>query len=365
MQAEVEKSMGLALRLAEKANGETFPNPLVGAVVVKKGKVVGRGYHKKAGGPHAEIFALRQAGLAAKGAALYCTFEPCSHYGRTGPCVDEIIRAGIKEVYAGMIDPNPANRGKGIRRLRKAGIRVKTGFLKEEISRLNEPFIKAMTKKKPFVTIKIAQSLDGKTATKTGASKWITNEGSRRYSHGLRRFFDAIMVGINTVLKDDPRLEPTLPFRSHRLTKIILDSQLKIPLSAALLATKQPVLVAAVKKNKSKERALAQKGVQVLYARSRKGRVDLKDLMKKLNRLEIRNVLVEGGSELIGSLLDERLADKALVFVAAKIIGGTQALSSVGGRGADSLGSAVSLKRVSIKKFEEDILIEGYLKYGH
>ena len=363
MQADVEKFMRRALHLAEKAKGETFPNPLVGAVVVKNGRVVGQGFHKKAGGPHAEIFALKEAGQRAQGAALFCTFEPCVHYGRTGPCVDKIIKAKIKDVYAGMLDPNPLTKGKGVEKLRKAGIRVKVGFLENEIRHLNEPFIKAMTRGEPFVTIKIAESLDGKIATRRGESKWITNELSREYAHFIRRFFDAIMVGIHTVLKDDPKLEPLARHRNHSLTKIIIDSELKIPPGARLLKTRQPVIIAAVKKNKVKEKKLVGRKVKVIYTKSDKGRVDLGELLRKLNHLELRNILVEGGSELIGSFLDKKLADKALVFMAPKIIGGRCALTSVGGEGADTLQSAIRLGSISIKRLRDDILLEGYLKY--
>jgi diaminohydroxyphosphoribosylaminopyrimidine deaminase/5-amino-6-(5-phosphoribosylamino)uracil reductase len=363
MQARVEKFMRLALELAAKARGETFPNPLVGAVIVKNGRLVGKGFHRKAGGAHAEILALQNAGVKARGAALFCTMEPCAHYGRTGPCVDEIKRAGIKEVYAGILDPNPLTNGKGVRFLRENGIRVQTGFLEAQIKRLNEPFIKVMTKGVPFVTIKIAESLDGKIATRTGESRWITNDRSRRYSHDMRRFFDGIMVGINTVLKDDPRLEPSKRFKAHRLTKIIVDSQMKMPLDAKLLKTGQPVVIAAVRKNKAKEETLIRKGARVLTNQSKKGRVDLGDLLRKLAALEIRNILVEGGSELIGSFLDERCADKALIFIAPKIIGGKDALSSVGGMGIASPGSAIRLENITYKKIDSDILLEGSLRY--
>jgi diaminohydroxyphosphoribosylaminopyrimidine deaminase/5-amino-6-(5-phosphoribosylamino)uracil reductase len=364
MQIDVEKFMRRALSLAARAKGETFPNPLVGAVVVKNGRIVGEGFHKKAGDAHAEIFALRQAGKKARGAALLCTFEPCAHFGRTGPCVTEIIKAGIKDVYVGMIDPNPVIRGRGVGVLRRAGINVKVGYFCDEISRLNEPFIKAMTKGLPFVTVKIAESLDGKTATRTGRSQWITEARTRQYAHDMRRFFDAIAVGINTVIKDDPYLEPPARFKAHRLTKVILDSGLKIPLTARLLKTRQPVIIAAVKKDPRKERRLKQMGAGVLYTRPDRGRVDLKDLLKKLNRHEIRSVLVEGGSELTGSFLDGRLADKALIFISCKFIGGKEALSSVGGRGVAKLEEAPELERVCLKRLSGDILIEGYLKYS-
>lgn len=355
--------MRQALALALKARGRTFPNPLVGALVVKEGKVIGRGFHKEAGGPHAEIFALRQAGLRAKGASLVCTFEPCAHVGRTGPCVREIVRAGVKDVYIGMIDPNPLTRGKGASILRRAGIAVHMGFLKEKIAAVNRPFIKAMTEGMPFVTAKIAQSLDGKIATKTGASKWITSSRARAVAHDARRFFDAIMVGIHTVLKDDPGLEPLPSAKGHRLVKVIVDSELRTPVSAKLFKTRQPVVIAAVKKNKKREEALRKKGARIIYTVSKRGRVDLRRLLELLNALEVRSILVEGGAELIGSFLDERLADRLMAYIAPKVIGGTDALGSVGGQGVSHLDRAIGLENISVEKIGCDLLIEGDIAY--
>ncbi|HAJ56951.1 MAG TPA: bifunctional diaminohydroxyphosphoribosylaminopyrimidine deaminase/5-amino-6-(5-phosphoribosylamino)uracil reductase RibD [Candidatus Omnitrophica bacterium] len=363
MQARVEFYMRQALELALRAEGDTFPNPLVGAVIVKNSKIIGRGFHKQAGGPHAEIYALKEAGPSARGATLFCTFEPCAHFGRTGPCADEIIRYGIKEVYVGMVDPNPITKGRGIERLRRHGIRVKAGILERDIAAINKPFIKAHALGLPLVTIKIAESLDGKIATRAGRSKWITSAASRSYAHDRRRFFDGIMAGIQTVLKDDPGLESACGVKRHRLTKIIVDSELKIPLTARLLDTKQPVIIAAVKKNKAKEEKLRRIGAEVVYTRPHRGRVSLKQLLRYLNKKELRSILVEGGAELTGSLLDERLADRAHVFIAPVFIGGRTALSSVGGRGVASPGSAVRLEDVLIKRSGEDILIEGGLKY--
>ncbi|MEK7849609.1 MAG: bifunctional diaminohydroxyphosphoribosylaminopyrimidine deaminase/5-amino-6-(5-phosphoribosylamino)uracil reductase RibD [Candidatus Omnitrophota bacterium] len=360
----MKRFIRMAISLAEGARGETFPNPLVGAVVVRNGRVVGRGFHKKAGGPHAEIYALKEAGRQARGASLYCTFEPCSHYGRTGPCVDEIILAGIKKVYCGIIDPDPITSGRGVRALREAGIKTSVGFFEDEIRRLNEPFIKAVTKGMPFVTVKIAESLDGKTATHKGESQWITSESSRQYAHLIRRFYDCIMVGINTVLKDDPRLEPSERFKGHKLIKIVVDSRLRIPLQARLLNTCQPVIVACVKNDILKEKKLRQRGVLVIHTKSKKGRVDIRELLEKLERLEIRNVLVEGGSALIGSFLDGHLADKALFFIAPSIIGGTNSMPAVGGEGVKKLSSAIRLKNLIIKRMGEDILVEGDIAYS-
>jgi diaminohydroxyphosphoribosylaminopyrimidine deaminase/5-amino-6-(5-phosphoribosylamino)uracil reductase len=364
MQAEVDRIMRQALMLAKKARGKTFPNPLVGALIVKDQKIIATGFHRKAGGTHAEILALKEAGGAARGAALYCTFEPCAHFGRTGPCVDEIIKAGIKEVFIGMVDPNPLTRGRGIRKLKRHGLRVKVGFLEEAIAAVNRPFIKAMTTGLPLVTIKFAESLDGKIATSAGESKWITHKESRRTAHEMRRFFDGIMVGIRTVCQDDPGLETLKNAAGHRLMKIIVDSTLRIPLTAKLLKTKQPVIIASVKRNKRKELRLRAKGADVVITKSKNGRVDLRALLKELHQREIRSVLVEGGSELIGSFMDERLADRACVFVAPSIIGGRRALGPVGGYGIRKLAQASRLAHVSMKKIEGDILIEGDLKYS-
>lgn len=361
MQDKLNRYMELALALAQKAAGRTFPNPLVGAVIVKNGRIAGKGFHKKAGGPHAEIFALKNAGRKAKGAVLFVTLEPCFHYGRTPPCVDEIIKSGIKKVYVSTRDANPLTAGKSVKKLRANGIDVEIGLKAREAKLLNEAFFKSMEKSLPLVTIKMAQSIDGKTATSKGQSKWITGSISRKYSHDIRRFYDAILVGINTVLKDDPMLEPS--DQSHRLVKVILDSSFRIPLGSRLLKGRQPVIIAAVKKNIPKERRLKKMGVEVVYIRAKGKRIDLKDLLARLNSFEIRSILVEGGSEVIGSFLDERLADKAIVFIAPKIIGGRSALGSVGGAGARSLSSCIKFKNISLRRIGEDFLFEGAIKY--
>jgi diaminohydroxyphosphoribosylaminopyrimidine deaminase/5-amino-6-(5-phosphoribosylamino)uracil reductase len=361
--AFIKKYMGQALELARKAIGETFPNPLVGAVIVKSGKVAGCGFHKKAGGPHAEIFALKQAGRKARGATLFCTFEPCVHTGRTGPCVEAIKRAGIKEVYIGMVDPNPLNRGQGVKHLRQAGIRVSLGYYQDQIEKMNAPFITAMTCQRPQVTIKVALSLDGKTATRSGDSRWITSRAARRLTHRRRRFFDAIMVGVGTVIKDDPLLEPDKADKGHSLTKIIVDSRGRMPLGARLLRTKQKVIVASVKKNIPRKKALERRGVSLIITKPDRGRVDLPELLRRLHELEIRNLLVEGGSELIGSFCDRRLADRAMMVFAPIIIGGRHAVGSIGGEGISSLRRAIHLKNEIFTKIGDNSLIEGDLVY--
>lgn len=368
MSAEVNRFMRRALWLARRAQGQTFPNPLVGAVVVKNGAVVGQGYHCRAGSAHAEVVALRHAGLRARGATMYCSLEPCAHHGRTGPCAEMIIRAGIRRVYVAMMDPNPVNAGRGLARLREAGILVKTGLLQKEAEALNEPFVHAMHHERPLVTIKIAQSLDGRVATRDGVSEWITQAYTRAWARKQRSAYDAIMVGVGTVLADDPRLEPAPEAKDHVLTKIVVDSRMRLPLKARLLATRQPVIIAAVKKNIRKERALNQRGAQVITTRGCRrgcrGRADLKDLLRQLHHQEIRNLLVEGGPTLIGSFLDERLADKIAIYLAPCLIGGKKALSSVMGHGVGLPSQAVRLVSPTCRCLKGDWLIEGRLEYG-
>src|SRR6185369_12601402 len=255
--------MRLALRLAERAAGRTSPNPMVGAVLVRGGKVIATGYHRKAGGPHAEIAALRRAGIKARGATLYLTLEPCSHYGRTPPCVDAVIAAGVKEVVAGMTDPNPLVAGKGFRRLRQAGIRVRSGVLEKESRALNEAFNNFITRRLPFVLLKLAATLDGKIATATGSSRWVTGGEARRFVHDLRNRFDAVMVGVGTVLADDPQL--TCRIRGGRNpVRIILDPRLRIPLKARVLNEPgKTIVVAGESASREKQKALEKHGAEV------------------------------------------------------------------------------------------------------
>jgi diaminohydroxyphosphoribosylaminopyrimidine deaminase/5-amino-6-(5-phosphoribosylamino)uracil reductase len=330
-------------------------------VIVYQGRVLGEGFHKKAGGPHAEIEALRQAGNKARGGTLFCTFEPCFHHGRTGPCVEAVISSGIRKVYIGSRDPNPLTLGKSVRLMRSRGIRVVEGVLEDEVRRLNEPFFCAMRKHRPLVTLKVASSLDGKIASRKGISRWITSRQARRQAHRMRNRYDAIMVGIRTVLKDDPGLEP---FGHHRLTKIVVDSSLRLPLTARLLKTTQPVVVATVKRRLAKEKILTARGVRVLHVRGCRGdRVDLRDLLRRLHDFEIRHLLAEGGAALTGSLLDERLADKIVFYVAPLIMGGESALGAIGGRGADSPKRAARVTEMTMDNIGPDLLIEGRLTY--
>ncbi|MCX5702720.1 MAG: bifunctional diaminohydroxyphosphoribosylaminopyrimidine deaminase/5-amino-6-(5-phosphoribosylamino)uracil reductase RibD [Candidatus Omnitrophica bacterium] len=358
-----EKYMNLALRLALKAQGKTSPNPMVGALVVKNGKIVGKGYHEKAGSSHAEVIALDEAEKKSRGACLYVTLEPCAHFGKTPPCVDRIIKSGIKEVMVGMLDPNPLNNGEGIRILKQNKIKVQVGFLENRLRKINEVFIKYITKRMPFVTVKVGQSLDGKIATKSGDSKWITSDKSRVYAHRLRRNYDAIMVGVNTILRDNPMLDTWFYYRYP--IKVVVDSQLSTPEDANIFSKNRPVIIATLYNQPGQEtdnrRILAAKA-RILEIKEKEGQINLKDMLKKLAQLGIANILVEGGGTLIGSFFDEGLVDKVLFFISPKIIGGKEALSSIMGRGISRIDKAVKLKDVKLKKIGEDFLVEGYVK---
>ncbi len=359
--------MRLALRLAIKAKGRTSPNPLVGAVIVKDNRIIGKGYHRRAGEPHAEINALDMAGRRTRGAILYLNLEPCAHFGRTPPCTKKIISSGIKEVVVAMIDPNPLNCGQGVKKLRKAGVKVKVGVLEEEAKKINEVYIKYITTTKPFVILKTAMSLDGKIVTKTGDSKWITNEKSRKYAHKLRSEVDAILVGIETVLKDDPRLTVRMSdvrcqMSDRNPIRIVVDSRARIPIEAKILNHEAPAIVATTKlASKRKIEVIEKKGVRVLVIRDRNKKVNLKELLKRLGGLEITSLLVEGGGKINASFLENDLVDKVLFFIAPKIIGGEKALTPVEGEGIERIKQAVKLKNISIKRFGEDVLIEGYV----
>lgn len=363
MKRNHEYYMRLALGLAAKARGLTTPNPMVGALVVKGTKIIGKSYHQRAGLSHAEVAALDEAGNKAKGATLYVTLEPCAHFGRTPPCVDRIIKSGVKEVIVGMVDPNPLNNGKGINILRQNKIKVEVGFLENELKKLNEAFIKFITKRTPFVTVKVAQSLDGRIATRSGESKWITSDKSRAFAHRMRCNFDAIMVGINTVLRDDPKLDAW--FSKKHPIKIVVDSQLSMPQEANIFSGKSQVIIVTLPARLGQEtenrKILAQKA-KILEVKEKGGQVNLKDMMKKLARLEITNILVEGGGTLIGSLFDEGLVDKALFFISPKIIGGKDAISSVMGQGISRIDKANKLRDAKFGRCGEDLLIQGYVK---
>jgi diaminohydroxyphosphoribosylaminopyrimidine deaminase/5-amino-6-(5-phosphoribosylamino)uracil reductase len=358
-----EQWMKRALHLAKKGKGRTSPNPLVGAVLVKRGRVVGEGYHAKAGEAHAEIVALQMAGREARGSALYINLEPCTHYGKTPPCAPAVIEAGVKRVVVGMVDPNPMVKGKGISTLRKAGIDVRVGTLEKECRTLNETFCKYIVKKEPFVILKVAATLDGKMATRNGDSKWISSEMSRRLVHRLRNEVDGVVVGIGTVLKDDPLL--TARIRGGRDPyRIILDSRLQIPEGSKVIgiSSSKTIIATTAVASRDKIKRLEKAGVHVLIVESKNGRVDLKPFLSKLGEMGVMSILVEGGGHINGAFLDEGLIDKFLLFLSPRLMGDSQAMGIFTGKGAEQLKKLTAVKELRVKKIGGDILIEGYLE---
>jgi len=350
--------MRVALRLAKKGLGRTSPNPCVGAVVVRGGNIIGRGWHKKAGLPHAEVIALNMAGDRARGADLYVTLEPCTHFGRTPPCVDAIIRAGVKRVFIGCKDPNPRVKGKGIRKLERAGIKVASGILKEELLSINEAYEKYITTGLPFVILKLATTLDGKIATKTGESKWITSIDARRYVHRLRSIVDCVMVGSATVIRDNPSLTVRL-IKGRNPARAVVDSQLKIPLDSNFFSGGSHVFVFTTKRaDKKKIKETEKKGAGVIVVPSAKEGVSLKAVMREFGKREITSVMIEGGARLSAGALKQGVVDKVVFFIAPLIVGG-EGVSSVGDLGVMRLEKALKIKDIKTKRVGGDILVEG------
>ncbi len=358
--------MKMSLRLALKGKGRTSPNPVVGAILVADNKIVGKGFHKKIGLPHAEIEAIRSAGKKASGSSLYVNLEPCMHFGRTPPCSEAIVKSGIKEVIIGMKDPNPLVSGKGIKKLKRAGIRVTTSIMEKECRKINEPFVKYITTKLPYVTLKVASSLDGKISTITGESRWITGDQARQYVHKIRNEVDAVLVGINTVLKDNPMLTTRLKKKKNlkQPLRIILDSNLRIPLSAKLIQNtddQKTVVATTSMASHKKIKVLEDMGVGVLKIKRKQTRVDMKDLMQKLGKREISSVMIEGGAEVNASALQSGIVDKVIFFIAPLIIGGAEATSSVMGSGIKFLKDAIPIKETRVVKLGKDFMVEGYI----
>lgn len=347
-----------ALSLAKKGFGQTSPNPCVGAILVKNNKIIGQGYHKKAGKNHAEIAALKNCKKNPKNATLYLNLEPCCHHGKTPPCTDEIIKAGIKKVIIAAIDPNPLVNGKGIKQLEKAGIKVETGILQKEAKNLNQPYIKYIKTGLPFVTLKIATSLDGKIATKNGESKWITCLKSRKYVHKLRSQNDAILTGINTILSDNPHLG-VRHVKGKDPIRIILDSKLRIPLNSKVLRDKNVLLVTTNACNKQKLQKLKAKNHKIKIFNKK---IDLKKLLKYLGKEKITSVLIESGSEITGSFIDNKLVDKVYFFIAPKIIGGNKAKTAIGGQGISRIQNTVKVENWKVGTVGRDLLIIGLIK---
>ncbi|MFH2144685.1 MAG: bifunctional diaminohydroxyphosphoribosylaminopyrimidine deaminase/5-amino-6-(5-phosphoribosylamino)uracil reductase RibD [Candidatus Omnitrophota bacterium] len=363
------KLLDLTIKLARKGAGKTSPNPLVGAVVVKGHTIVGIGYHKKCGAVHAEVMALKKAAGKAKDATLYVNLEPCGHYGRTPPCTNAIIEAGIKRVVIGMKDPNPVNNGKGIRKLRAAGIVVFVAREPKKFEILNKVFCKYITKKLPYIIIKAAQSLDGKIAARTGKSQWITADPSRLYVQKLRARVDAVMIGVNTLLKDDPLLSLRCGGKTDatKPVKVVVDTHLRARPNLKIFSKLSPapaiIATANVAYNKKVVEFKKKKVEILLCPQNRQGRIDLRFLMHKLAQKGIASVLVEGGGEIIASCFEEKLADEAIFFIAPKIIGGRTSVTSVEGEGIADLNKAIRIIERKYTKLKEDLVVEGYVQY--
>ena len=356
-----EKYMRLAMQLAGNAIGRTSPNPLVGAVIVKDNRVVGCGWHRKAGTPHAEVHALNQAGELAQGADVYVTLEPCAHYGKTPPCAKALVEAKVKNVYGGLLDVNPKVAGKGFKILEDAGIHVEYGFLQDELRKQNEVFFKWIEHKKPFVVLKAAMTLDGKIATATGQSKWITNETSRAYGYKLRDIYDGIMVGINTVIEDNPMLTARVDGGKNPI-RIVVDSSLKIDINANVVQDKSAKTIIATTDKADKDKILklqAQDVDVIVVDKDKNDKVDIEKLLDILGQQNICSILVEGGATLSGSFVAKKLVDKVYFFIAPKIIGGKEAKTPVAGTGILNLQEALALKDIQVEKLDEDILIIG------
>jgi diaminohydroxyphosphoribosylaminopyrimidine deaminase / 5-amino-6-(5-phosphoribosylamino)uracil reductase len=352
--------MRMALRLAEKAAGRTSPNPMVGAVLVRGGKIIATGYHRQAGGDHAELDALKRAGTKARGATLYLNLEPCSHYGRTPPCVNALIAARVKRVVAGMADPNPLVSGRGFRRLRQAGIKVRSRLLEAECRALNEAFVKYITRGMPFVLLKTAASLDGKIATATGNSRWVTGREARRRVHELRNRVDAVMVGIGTVIADDPQLTCRIPDGRNPI-RIILDQRLRIPLKARVLnESGKAIVVTGGLVPQKKLKAVEMKGAEVWRMLARRRGISLTAVLQKIAAQGILSVMIEGGSVTAGRALAEKVVDKIAFFYASKVVGG-DGLSVVSPLGVKNMRQSIPIKNVEVERIDNDILVTGYL----
>ena len=348
--------MKRAIALARRGLGHTSPNPMVGCVIVKGGKVIAEDWHKFCGSAHAEVGALKKAGARARGATMYVTLEPCSHWGRTPPCVEAILKAGIRKVVVPMADPNPVNNGKSLRILRAKGIKVVTGVCEKEARALNSAFIKYITTGRPFVTAKTAQTLDGKIASGKGDSKWITAGATRAFARKKRDEFDAILVGINTVLADDPRLNAP----SKRLWKVVVDSKLRTPERARIFsgAGRGQVIIAATEAApKARVLRLQKRGARVIICPARKGQVDLKWLFKELAKIGIASILIEGGAAVIGSALKARLVDRLYEYIAPKIVGDERAKGAVEGLDVVKISQAYRVRLTQVQKLGSDLFL--------
>jgi len=360
------KYMQQALALAEKGRGWTSPNPMVGAVLVKDGQVVGQGYHQRAGGPHAEVNAIDNAGERARGTTLYVTLEPCNHFGRTPPCTHKILDAGIHRVVVAMGDPNPEVQGGGSRYLQDHGIDVTTGICEKEARALNEAFITWVATGSPFVVVKCAATLDGRIATRTGDSRWVTGPASRQFVHQIRHAIDGIMVGVTTVKKDDPSLTTRLDGAAGSdPTRIILDTHLSIPLTSKLLhqtSTAPTWVVCGTNAPADRQAALEDTGARVVAAPLKDSRIDLSALMQQLGEMGITSLLIEGGGTVIGSAFAADIVNKICFFYAPKILGGDDGIPICRGAGPERMHQSIAVHDLSVLRFDTDVMLQGYLK---
>lgn len=364
--ASDRRFMRLALRVGRKGKGWTSPNPCVGAVVVSGGEVVGTGCSRAAGQRHAEYFALIEAGRKARGATLYTTLEPCCHFGRTPPCTEEIIEARIGRVVIALRDPNPLVNGGGLARLQEAGIHAKVGLCAEEAQREMQDFLKYITTGLPFVTLKLAMTLDGKIATSTGDSKWITGEAARRHAHRLRHEHDVVVVGVNTVLRDDPMLTVRHQRTGRNPHRIVLDSEARTPGDANVIretgqAEGETIIVVSKRAPDSRTEALSRSGAKVVVAPTTQEGISLPWLMRFVGRKEWTSVLIEGGSELAASAVTSGIVDRVIFYVAPKLVGGRDAVPTIGGKGVSQIAKARAVRDWSVRRCGGDLIVEGYL----
>ncbi len=354
------KHMKRALALARKGVGRTSPNPVVGCVIVKDGNVIGEGWHRRAGGPHAEVFALEQAGEAARGADVYVTLEPCSHTGQTPPCCDALIRAGVKRVVAGMVDPNPLVKGTGLDKLRKAGIETACGLLENECRAINRAFIKHITTGLPFVTCKCAMTLDGNIATITGDSRWISCEESRRHAHRMRASNDAIMVGVDTIIIDNPQLT-VRHVRGSNPLRVIVDTHLRTPESVGVIEgeSAKMTVIATTESNPKVHLRYTRQGATILVCKEYDGRVSMPDLLQKLGKMGIQSILLEGGSRLAGDMLKNSMIDEFVFFIAPRILG-SDGFAPFALHGITSINNTFKLSYGNVSRTGRDLIVHAY-----
>lgn len=358
-----EEYMRRAIELAKKGRGYTNPNPLVGAVIVKDHKIIGEGYHEKIGGLHAERNALKNCTQDPKGAEIYVTLEPCCHYGKTPPCTEALIEAGIQKVYIGNLDPNPKVSGGGIKILKEHGIEIETGILEEECRQLNDIFFHYIQSDLPYTALKYAMTLDGKIATVAGESQWITGEEARRHVHELRHQYASIMVGIGTVLLDDPMLNARIEHGKDPI-RVICDSKLRIPEGSKIVETAReiPTIIATVSEDSEKIKTLEQKGCRILKTTPQNGQVNIKEVLKQLRTMEIDSVLVEGGGILNESLIQSGCVHKVYAYIAPKLFGGEKAKTPVEGKGIKKIKDAFMFDELKATPLGKDILLEGKVR---